>query len=180
MDDAGLLTRLKKGDDKAFQYLYDQFRKEFTDWVNQKYPVMRREADDIFQQSIVELYTNLVEAKLVSLTSTLKTYLFAIGKNITRARHRRKIKEQETLSKIPMGEAAHNQENAQRDEQIDLLKKGMLKLGDPCRKLLELFYYQKLTMQEICHEMQYKNPDTAKSKKYKCVQRLMKLVDELS
>ena len=42
---------------------------------------------------------------------------------------------------------------------------------------LEAYYYKKSSMQQICLSMGYKNADTAKNLKYKCLQRLKKMMD---
>jgi len=51
-------------------------------------------------------------------------------------------------------------------------------LGDPCKSLLELYYYKRLSMAEITEAMEYKNVDTTKNLKYKCIKRLRKLFEE--
>lgn len=67
------------------------------------------------------------------------------------------------------------QETETNEEEIQKLK-GMEKslgiLGDPCRKILELYYYHKKNMKEIADVAGLKNPETAKNMKYKCLKRL--------
>lgn len=50
---------------------------------------------------------------------------------------------------------------------------------EPCRSLLFAFYVQNKSMEELAEEMNYKNADTVKNVKYKCLQRLRKLCDGL-
>jgi hypothetical protein len=49
-------------------------------------------------------------------------------------------------------------------------------LGEPCHELLGFYYFGRKTMEEISTIMGYKNPDTAKNQKYKCMERLRKMV----
>jgi RNA polymerase sigma-70 factor (ECF subfamily) len=64
------------------------------------------------------------------------------------------------------------------EESFQLARRALQKLGDPCRKLIELFYYEKKSITEIADEMDYKNPETAKNQKCKCMARLRKLVEQ--
>ncbi len=61
------------------------------------------------------------------------------------------------------------------EEQVMILRYCLDKLGDPCNTLLKKFYYEQCNMVEICEEMGYKNPESARNQKYKCLQRLRKL-----
>ncbi|MGB6649412.1 MAG: sigma-70 family RNA polymerase sigma factor, partial [Bacteroidota bacterium] len=49
-------------------------------------------------------------------------------------------------------------------------------LGEPCRTLLLLFYWEERSMGEIAVELGFANADTAKSKKYQCKKALEKLL----
>jgi hypothetical protein len=48
-------------------------------------------------------------------------------------------------------------------------------LGEPCKTIIEEFYLNSRSMQEICEQFGYTNADNAKTQKYKCLQRLKKL-----
>ena len=45
-------------------------------------------------------------------------------------------------------------------------------LGESCRKMLELFYYENLSMKEISLHFKYENEQVVRNKKYKCLQQL--------
>jgi DNA-directed RNA polymerase specialized sigma24 family protein len=45
-------------------------------------------------------------------------------------------------------------------------------LGDTCRKILTLYYFEKLSMNDIADQLGFANADTAKTKKYKCKKEL--------
>jgi hypothetical protein len=57
-------------------------------------------------------------------------------------------------------------------------ERSMTKLEGASRKLIELFYYERKSMQEICDILHYKNTDTAKNQKCKSMVRLRKLFEE--
>ena len=45
-------------------------------------------------------------------------------------------------------------------------------MGESCRKILSLFYYENLSMKEIVSQMHYENEQVVRNKKYKCLQQL--------
>jgi RNA polymerase sigma factor (sigma-70 family) len=45
-------------------------------------------------------------------------------------------------------------------------------LGNSCRKILEMFYYENLSMKEIVSHLHYENEQVVRNKKYKCLQQL--------
>jgi RNA polymerase sigma-70 factor (ECF subfamily) len=63
---------------------------------------------------------------------------------------------------------------------IEHLRAALHALGDPCKTLLEMSFYQKLDQDTISVRMGYKGRDTVKSKKYKCLARLKKLLENLN
>ncbi len=64
------------------------------------------------------------------------------------------------------------------EQSLQVIESCLNRLGEPCRSLLQLYYYHGLSMEEIAVKMQHKNRLTSKNLKYKCVNRLRKLVNE--
>jgi DNA-directed RNA polymerase specialized sigma24 family protein len=76
-----------------------------------------------------------------------------------------------------MGNTNNERDQLIEENNLNLISRCFDQLGDPCHTLLDLFYYQKKSMEEITVELNYKNTDSAKNQKYKCIERLRKLVD---
>jgi len=51
-------------------------------------------------------------------------------------------------------------------------------LGEPCKKILTLFYYDNLSMKEIVEHLPYENEQVVRNKKYKCLQALTGLIKD--
>ena len=51
-------------------------------------------------------------------------------------------------------------------------------LGDPCQALLKLWMEEGLNFEEIAQKMDYKNAETARQKKHKCLDRLRKIIGD--
>ena len=65
----------------------------------------------------------------------------------------------------------------EREATLVLVEQSLEQLGEPCKSLLELYYYDKMTMEDIAETLNYKNAATAKNLKYKCLNRLRKIYE---
>ena len=121
--------------------------------------------------------------RLQTLSSSLQTYLISIGKNVWREQQRLKQKEQpsdtQLLLRLVLSDNTNEQEEAQWQEKEKKYKKmaaALRQMGDPCKALLEYFYYEKWSMQQIADALGFKNTNVAKTKKGKCLKRLKVLL----
>jgi RNA polymerase sigma-70 factor (ECF subfamily) len=171
MDWSSLIKHIKSGEYNELELVYKEYREEFVKWIIKSFKCSDDDAKEVYQQTIVTFYENIVNDKIRSFNSSIKTYLFAIGKNklyaISREKHRFQMEEDgvNTISE----EMETEEENGQK---LQVVEKGLIALGDPCRKILELYYYHKKTMNDIANSLGLKNSETAKNMKYKCLKRL--------
>ena len=49
-------------------------------------------------------------------------------------------------------------------------------LGDHCKKILVLYYYENQSMKEILAALHYENEQVVRNKKYKCLKKLEELI----
>jgi RNA polymerase sigma factor (sigma-70 family) len=133
-----------------------------------------QDADDIFQETIVSFIESVQKGKFRQ-ESGIRTFLISISKYIwyneirkrQRAGNREKIFEMDRDQKEePVTEAIIDREMKQQ------LNKLLQELGESCKKILELFYYENLSMKEIVSQMHYENEQVVRNKKYKCLQQL--------
>jgi RNA polymerase sigma factor (sigma-70 family) len=133
-----------------------------------------QDADDIFQETVVAFIDAIQKSKFRQ-ESGIRTYLISISKNIwyneirrrQRAGNREKLFEMERNQEDPgINEIIQDRE---LKKQLNLLLEN---LGDSCRKILEMFYYENLSMKEIVSHLHYENEQVVRNKKYKCLQQL--------
>jgi RNA polymerase sigma factor (sigma-70 family) len=133
-----------------------------------------QDADDIFQETVVSFIDSVQKSKFRQ-ESGIRTFLISISKNLWYNEIRRR---QRAINRERLFEADHNQEDPDVSEIIQdrelkkQLNQLLLDLGDSCRKVLELFYYENLTMKEIVSHLHYENEQVVRNKKYKCLQQL--------
>ncbi|MCA1763862.1 MAG: RNA polymerase sigma factor [Cryomorphaceae bacterium] len=175
--DNHLLERLREGDQKALEKIYLDYKTEFLQFgrsINVDEDVLL----DVYQDSIIAFYENVQSGKLTSLSSTLKTYLFSIGKfklfKINKEAQRFTVESTDTENEYTEVTDAYAENiNAER---LALIEKALDKLGKKCRELLRLFYYRGFDLEEIKNEMNLENKNTAKSQKSRCISQLKKLI----
>jgi DNA-directed RNA polymerase specialized sigma24 family protein len=63
----------------------------------------------------------------------------------------------------------------EKEQSFQQMAMALDELGEPCRSIIEGFYLNSQTMDEIRDKFGYTNTDNAKNQKYKCLQRLKKL-----
>lgn len=166
---------IKAQEDKALEEVYNSYRTPFINWALKKGNCSKEDAIDLFQVSVVILYENVISGKIEKLDN-LKSYLFTIGRNKI-LEHYRSIKKNkhQSLESKNLLHSVFIQENEIDDSTVDefeLMHESILELGDPCGTLLQNFYFKKMDLKEIARHMNYKNSDTVKTKKFKCIQRL--------
>ena len=134
------------------------------------------EAKDIFQEAMIVLYEK-VRSGSFELNCQIKTYLYSVCRRLwlKRLQHLNRYSAPvENIDNIvPVEEEieAHEQRNAE----FEMMHKAISGLGEPCKSLLEAYYLQKRTMQDIAASFGYTNADNAKNQKYKCLVRLKKI-----
>jgi DNA-directed RNA polymerase specialized sigma24 family protein len=106
------------------------------------------------------------------LQSTLKTYLFSVGEkltfNINRKRPTLHTDDSNGIPDIPDEESGLGEENEK------MIQTAVKEMGEPCHTILVKQYWENKGVEKIAAEMIYKNKDTAKTQKYKCIQKLKK------
>ncbi|MEZ4885342.1 MAG: sigma-70 family RNA polymerase sigma factor [Chitinophagales bacterium] len=167
------LQDFKAGKREAVNVLYDEFRSSFVHWILKKHNCSEEDAVDIFQDAIIALYKNAKAGKLENLTSQLKTYLFAIGKNIFLSQLRQR---KETTSDAPL-EFTESSEIRAQDMLQSMDRKKMIarllkQMQHPCQRILYLFFYRQYSIEAIQKDLNYKSQDVVKTQKRRCIKAL--------
>lgn len=134
------------------------------------------QAKDIFQEAFVACWKNIKDGKFSD--GNIEAYLFTIARNkwtdFLRSPNFRKtmtIDAAPPLRVVPDTEEGMETEEEARHMAI---RSGLAQLGDNCKTLLKLFYYERKSMEEIAGEMGLA-PASARNQKYRCMERLRAL-----
>ena len=174
------LIAIRNGDQAVLRKIYSLHRSPFLEWSKKRFQVREEDLLDIFQESVIVFYQNIQEGKIQELNCSIRTYLFSVGKNLIFKQFQ---KQQKTILKETIDESLLNDVNTEVYDQMELnhhqrlLKEAFAQLGTICRQLLTLFYYREFALESIATQMGYKNTDTVKSQKRRCMHQLETLLD---
>jgi len=168
MSDDKIIEAIKKGDESALDVLYKKHFRMMAKLVIRNNGT-EDEAKDVFQDALIVFWQKVSNGDLV-LTSKISTYLYSICQNLWRKELVRKGRESnETVEHAE--EVDYDQE-----ERINAIRKCVNQMGDTCKKVLTLYYFDGVSMNDIADKMGFANSNTAKTKKYKCKQELDRIV----
>lgn len=163
-----------------YRALYTEHRNAFVKWAQQHYAVREEEARDAFQEAVIVLYRKAQGGDLSNVNCSLRTYLFAVGRNqlLTRLRVLRK---QEALHEefhgIPDDAMATNaMDHQEREATAELVRQRLAEMKPDDRRVLELYYLEGKDMDAVADALGLKNRNVAKKKKHFALQRLIALV----
>ena len=181
MTDQQIIEGLRLNDNHIIGHFYSQSRKKFMNYFRTTYGKTDYDyLNDLYQDSFVSVWENAKLGKLNKMTSTLTTYLFAVGEHKMMA-HDRKYKGKITK----LDPQKHNwvdsdtEEIEEKEEKERKIDEIVDKMTYPCSDILRMHYWENLSGEEIAVQMKYASADAVKSQKYKCIQKLKKAVEAI-
>ena len=169
-----LLKGLARNDKKAIETIYKQNYNMVQALVINNNG-SSEDAKDIFQETMIVLYQK-VQTGTFELNCQIKTFVYSVSRRLWLKRlmqQNRFISADDGMPIVAVEEDV--EEHEKRNTEFTMMEKAMSGLGEPCKSLLEAFYMQKKSMQDIAANFGYTNAENAKTQKYKCLMRLKKL-----
>ena len=168
MTDNEILAQIREGEEKALDYLYKKYYRMMAKLVITN-SGSEQEAKDIYQDALIVFWQKAASGNLV-LTSKISTYIYSICLNLWR-------KELDRKSRLTNTEKERAEiVDYEKEERSKIVNGCIAELGETCQKILNFYYFDGLSMQDIADRLGFANTDTAKTKKYKCKKRLDKLI----
>ena len=166
----------KKEDEAGLRMLYRANRSAVTGYVLQNSGTAE-EAEEILQDAIVALWEKVRSGKF-QYEAKLSTFIFSTAKNMwlrRLARRRREVAGADVFESAPSDDPSPL-ESLLDNERAKRVADALKILGEPCRRLLLLFYWQEKSLVEIASAMGFANADTVKARKYQCKKALERLL----
>ena len=178
-DDVELIAAIndKKSLDQAILYIYQNYSETVSSFITNN-GGSEQDADDTFQETVVA-FIDIVQKGKYRAEASIKTFLVSIARNIwynqikkkERSGHREKVYE------VSRGTDETDVSHYISDREVKKEFRELLdKLGESCRKILTLFYYENLPMKDIVQHLHYENEQVVRNKKYKCLQQLTEMI----
>ncbi len=169
----------KKVRNKALTSIYQENFLAISTYIK-KNKGKPEDAEDIFQDGLMAFYEQVVKGTFKG-TSSIRTYLFAICKNIWIKRLRKASSQREIYGKE---EDFPQKEDLVLDliiteEESKQLASLLDQIGEDCKKVLLLYYYERKRMKEIAKTLGFANEQVAKNKKNRCLGKLKELAHRI-
>ncbi len=177
-DDARILDMIWRGDERALVVLYEANRKMVASFVARNNGT-HDDYEDLLQEALVVLWER-VRAGRFEYASKLSTFLFATIRNIwlrRLAKAKREIPSDLLSDRNPDPDASVL-DLIIEEEESQAVRDALNRIGEQCKKLLMLFYWEECSTEEIARQMGFANADTAKSKKYQCKKALERILKQ--
>ena len=170
-----ILKGIREKDNKVLYYIYQE-----------SYPAIKKhivnnsgnaqDAKDIFQDAVVIIY-NKSNKNDFNLDCGFSTYLYSICKILWLKELKKKKNEKSNIKELE--ELQKYQDDIIGSDGVSekyaIYHKYINKLDYDCRKVLRLFY-DGVKVKEIANIMGYRNEHIARSKKFKCKEKLLKWI----
>lgn len=178
MTDQKIIDNILGGNrNKAIKELYKEFPKVRAAVCSNGGTI--DEAREVFHDSLV-LLIEKIEKEEFTLSAKLSTYLYSVNhflwRNIQRKKQNNKELNWDDSIQIEADDLGYDEEKEQLFKQLNLV---MEKISEKCQKIFKLFYFQKKKMDVIAKELEFSSVNSAKTQKYKCMERAIKLGKEL-
>lgn len=155
------------------QSAYYGLREPFCNWIGNMGKLTIEEKIMYYHDAFSITFENAVQQKVNFQKTSVKTYLFSVGRNLYLADLRKQGR------KLPIDDYAENLEIdealiAKRDKILHM-EHALNQMGEPCKSIILDFYFHKVNMQAIAAKFGYQHDGIARNKKYKCLQTLKQI-----
>ncbi len=174
--DEQIIIAFKSENEKIMRQCYQNWQEPFKAFLQKTFGLDADKVGEIFNDSYTALYLNIKKGKLNQpMQSGLKTYLFAVGKNLA-LKTFRKTKVTLTENIPESGEAPDVERSIHYIEQQHKVATILAKIGEPCRSVLRLFYIEEKDYNLIAKELGMgSNTNSLRKKKFDCIKKMKKL-----
>jgi RNA polymerase sigma factor (sigma-70 family) len=173
ISDNTLLDNLKNEDNASFEVLYKFYFPSIAAHIAQNFG-NAEDAEDIFQEAIIVLLQKIRQENFV-LTSSLKTYLFAIARNLWLKRLRdNKSNSIHNFNNYQQETATFDFELQPGPTKEEKITSWLTKITENCQRILIAIFFYKEPMSSLMQKMGWKNKHTAANQQYKCIQQVKK------
>lgn len=179
--DSEWIEKVRTNSQLYLKEIYMEYRSELKSWLISKYGISEEEAKDIYQETMYVFFRNISEGKLTKLTASLKTYLFAIAKNLTLSELSKKqkvIAKDEKDITVNIDQLSIDAYREVEEESLNERAKAILfllkKMNEPCKSIINGYYLEQLSHRELAMKLNYASSNVVKVQKHRCMKQLLK------
>jgi RNA polymerase sigma factor (sigma-70 family) len=177
--DAELVANLRSGNriDETIKRIYREYFDGLS-WYVFNNNGSRQDAEDIFQEVVID-FIDLVQKDKFRGESTIKTFLFSLTRHLwlnELKRRNRALAREEKYQKGQVESAADVGDLIGDREAKQQVMGLVAQLGETCKKILVMFYYENASIKDMLEVLDYENEQVVRNKKYKCMKQLEEII----
>ncbi len=175
------MEEIKSDNDRILEKIYHENRSSFINWILKYSSYDTEEAVELYQKAFIILYLNIKNEKLIELNSSLKTYLYAIAKNLLKELNRSKKNnlslDDDMLNELNKVQVDNNiLEKYDNKHHKEIVRTLLEEIGDPCKTLLTLIFIQNYATEAVVEAMKYSDERVVRKRKSLCLKRMRDIV----
>lgn len=172
MTDQTVIDRILQGDQLTLKQVYKKHRQSLIRYV-MAHNGSLQDAQDVYQEVILAFYVNVVSGKLTQLHGKLHTYLYKLTQNVWHSR----LRIHEPLVgalELTDYQIEPSPDVAREDAYLQYL---MGLLNERCRQILQLYYFDRMPMQQVADRIGLSSAESARKRKCDCLIKLRELAE---
>ena len=176
--DEQILLAIQQGnDDKVLGQLYKHLMPKVKRYILSNNGD-NEEAEDIFQDAILIFYKQVKLGKFKD-KYEINGFVYSVCRNLWINRVKKRNRNTGLSSKeYALSHDGDMLQDMITEERERVVMEIFSMIGERCKELLVYSVFHKYSMKEICQKMGFSTENAAKTKNYKCKQKLISLVGE--
>lgn len=172
-NESGLVSGLRENNPESIKEFYTLHFPAVRRYVMQNSGTSD-DAKDVFQEAMVVMWMRIKERRLGETEDfNIGGFVYRVAKNkwldhLRSATHRRTVSTMEHIEQNGI-----EAESGSEEQRIDHLMRIYCKLDGRCQQVLDMFYYEKRTMEQIASEIGV-DVGSVRTIKYRCMMKLRK------
>lgn len=166
--------------DGAIRFIYKEYYGLLEYYITNNKGT-KDDAADLIQETIVA-FIEIVQQDKYRGDASVKSFLYSITRNLWLTELRKRSSADNRNMIFEKSKDSIEQETVQHlieREHYNAIQQLFEKLGDKCKQLLMLVYYEDLSMKDIVEKMpDYQNEQVLRNKKYKCMKQLEQMIQD--
>jgi len=152
-------------------------RRSITSWVLRN-SGSKQDSEDVLQEAIIVFLRLYSEGKVSDISNPMPLVML-----IAKRYWLGKLRNKKSHIELQENDQFHEMDSdidalIEKEKRIKDAQVALSDIGEQCRKLLKLFYFDAKRLDEIAKVLGFRNEHVARSMKYKCLEKLRTLVSK--
>ena len=170
-----LIDDVKSGNSELLTQIYLKYRNDFFRFIRKGNNFSKEQIEDAFIDAILILRLNILSNRIINQNSSVKTYLFAIGRNLLMEEYRRESRFSTIEFDRLISESIVEVDEGQDYQDIKRMRDAIEQLSPGCRKILTHLYFHGWSYQDLKEEFNHLSLEGLRVRRVKCIKQLQRI-----